>query len=177
MGGSNQETSKEELYKIIDEALEMSKTSYNQENERSKQLLNKSDYLIKYISAIFIFVNIFLPLAFSNSIINLVALSIMYFLISAPLIFSLFYAVRAQILKPGDFFPLGEKILLKIKNREYKKLFKIRSRHIMYYSKSTEKLQSSNDDRAKLLKKAYWSYIFSVCMLAIIILIIMILIA
>ncbi|GAB6156608.1 hypothetical protein JCM17380_53620 [Desulfosporosinus burensis] len=103
------------LGKMLDKVLEISKVSYEQENDRSKQLLTKSDYLIKYISSITIFVNIFLPLAFANKIISLKILILMYVLISIPLIFSLFYSVRVQILKPGKFFPTGKRVLEEIK--------------------------------------------------------------
>lgn len=164
--------------KMLDKVLEISKVSYDQENDRSKQLLNKSDFLIKYISAITIFVNIFLPLAFANKIINLTILILMYFSISIFLISSLFFSIRVQILKPGKFLPTGKRVLEEIKNNNgLHSDLNIKNRFIMYYSSSTEALQESNDDRAKILKSAYKHYITSMIILVVAILVIMILVA
>ena len=176
---SEENKNKEIFEKMLDKVLEISKISYDQENDRSKQLLNKSDFLIKYISTISIFVNIFLPLAFTNKIINLTILILMYFIISIPLISSLFYSIRVQILKPGKFFPTGKRILEEIKNNgdSLNSDIKIKNRFIMYYSSSTEVLQKSNDKRAKILKTAYWQYVTSIIILVVAVLIIMIIVA
>lgn len=177
MSDNNQD--KELFKKILDEVLDISKVSYDQENDRSRQLLTKSDYLIKYIFAITIFVNIFLPLAFANKIINLTALILMYVFISIPLILSLFFSIRVQILKPGKFFPVGKRVLEEIKNSgdALNSDLKIKNRFILYYSSSTNELQESNDTRAKILKTAYKQYILSIVILVSIILVIMILVA
>ena len=179
MSEENKNSDKETFDKMFDKVLEIAKVSYDQENDRSKQLLNKSDYLIKYISTITIFVNIFLPLAFTNKVIDLKILIVMYVIISVPLILSLFFSIRAQILKPGKFFPTGKTVLQEIKKNknDLNSALKIKNRFILYYSSSTEELQSSNDDRARILKFAYKQYIYSILILVIVVFVIMILIA
>lgn len=176
---SEENSDKELIEKMLDKVLEISKVSYEQENDRSKQLLNKSDFLIKYISSITIFVNIFLPLAFTNKIINLTVLILIYFVISIPLILSLFFAIRVQILKPVKFFPLGKRVIDEIKNNRnaWNTTLKIKNRFILYYSSSTEELQVSNDHRAKILKVAYKQYLSGIIILVVAVLIIMILVA
>lgn len=172
-------SAKETFENMLDKTLEISRISYEQESDRNKQLLNKSDYVIKYISTIIIFVNIFFPILFANKVIKIKILILIYLFISFPLIASLFYSIRSQILKKVEFFPTGDVILKKIKSKEknFENDIEIQNRIIIYYSRSTKRLQATNDKKAKLLKTAYRSFIFSIIFLVISILITMMLIA
>ncbi len=167
------------LETALDKILEVSKTSYDQESERNKQLLTKSDYLIKYISAIFIFINIFLPLAFQNKIVNLKVLVFMYIFVCIPVLICLFFCIRAQVLRSCSFFPTGKETILEMKknSQDFNSEIKIKNKHISYFSSSTKSLEESNNTRSELLKKAYWAYFSSIGAVFFIIFIIMILIA
>jgi energy-coupling factor transporter transmembrane protein EcfT len=167
------------LDKLLEKVLQISKVSYGQEVDRSKQLLAKSDYLIKYLSTIFVFVNIFLPLAFKYNIINLKVLAFIYFAISVPLIFSLFLSIKSQRLRLGMFFPTGKYLLEEMKRNQdkFNTEIKMKNKSILYYSTSTETLQKTNDERAKNLKAAYTSYFSSIIILAVAIFSIMIIVA
>lgn len=164
---------------ILERILKISKTSYEQEVDREKQLLTKSDYLIKYISVIFGFINIFLPLIFKYEVINLYILIIMYVITTIPLIITLYYSIKSQSLKKAVFFPTGKSMLEKLKTEmnNYCRDDKLINKEILYYSNSTEELQKSNDKRSNILKRAYTNYFVSIMVIALMIFILMIIIA
>lgn len=104
------------MKELLSKILDISKESYNQEINRSNNLLTKSDYLIKYISATFVFINAIFVFLATNRVLNLFILAGVYLIISEILCWSLFLAVRAQVLKKALYFPTGNTVIDEIKD-------------------------------------------------------------
>lgn len=166
--------------KVLERTLDIVKESYNQENNRAKALLTKSDYIIKYITSTFVFVNAMVLILINNKMVNLVILVILYFIVGAMLCFSLYNAVKAQALLDVAYFPTGDTILkdlAKLDNEQENLSIYLSRDIISYYSQYIEKLEEANNKRAKILKQAYGIYNSSVIVITLLIFIIILIIA
>lgn len=144
---------------ILDEILKVAIESSNQEKERSQILLTKSDYLMKYIAAMFVFVNAVCVFIMSNSNVSAWIVCIYYFLVGMSFLFSVCFTIKAQTLLKCVFFPTGQDIfsnmLLKYNEGNTLTSQDLRIDTIKYYSNYTKSLQVANDNRAKLIDKGY----------------------
>lgn len=154
---------------ILDKIIDVAKISYDQELDRHRQLLNKSDNLIKYISAIFAIINIIFPMALKYNYVDKGGLLIIYFIINIPLILSLYWCIKVQKLKDVIFFPTGDAVIMQLKTRftEFNTLNKMKNKIISYYSKSTDSLFSANENISDLLNRAHNSYLISLIIMII----------
>jgi hypothetical protein len=168
--------------KILTKVLEISDESYRQERERSNNLLTKSDYIIKYISTAFVFTNAIFALLASNKVIKIGILAVLYILIAVTFCISLYYAVRAQVLRKAKYYPTGNTIIKELESDFEKKPvmptdITMLNKLINYSSDYIEELQKVNDDRAKLINIAYKSYLVSISLISLSFIAIMIIIA
>lgn len=154
---------------IVDKIIDIAKISYDQELDRHKQLLNKSDKLIKYISAIFAIINIIFPMTLKYSYIDKRGLLILYFIINIPLILSLYWCIKVQKLRDVNFFPTGDTIIAQLKTKfmEFNTLNKMKNKIISYYSKSTDSLFYANENISDWLNRAHNSYLISLIIIII----------
>lgn len=162
--------------------LEITKESYNQEVRRSNSLLTKSDYLVKYITSTFVFINAILVLIMNNKLINPWINVFIYMVSGILLCRSLYLAVRVQILSKGVHFPTGMTLLNDIakKYNDEKKTTTTQDMDmqiIFYYSRYIEELEVANNMKASILNKAYTWYLRTIIGITIMLFVLLILIA
>lgn len=149
---------------MINEIMKISVESYKQEKDRAALLLTKSDYLNKYITATFVFVNAFCAFLLTNSAVSKIAICIVYPLIGMFLCISLFLSTKAQVLLKGKFFPTGMDIWEGMKKEAEqgteKNELSLRLDSIIYYNEYTKALEEANNSKAKILNWAYKTYLF-----------------
>lgn len=166
---------------IIAEILDTTIISYKQETERSNLLLTKSDYLVKYITSTFVFLNAISVLMITNNMINKMIIVFMYLIVGVALCMALVKAVSAQILLKGKYFPTAGDILNGIVEKGEFDDDKIKKKLIKdklgYYTQYTKELESANNERAKKINIAYKIYIGGVVGIVVGIMMIMIIIA
>ena len=175
---NNKERYDDMIVEITNVAIE----SYKQEQNRESILLTKSDYVIKYITATFVFVNAICALLITNEVIPTIIVCVMYFIVGASLCVSLAYSIRAQLLVKGEFFPTGVDVLNGMqeeykKNGTEKSVCDLKMDTIKYYDNYTKTLQKANDDKAKKLKIAYRIYLNSVICIMVIFFVLCVIIA
>lgn len=167
---------------ILIEIIKVAQESYKQEQDRALLLLNKSDYIIKYVTATFVFVNALCALLITNKVIPLTIVCILYLIVGISLCVSLSLSIKAQLLVKGKFFPTGVDILEGM-NKEYqtsgleKSLSDLKFDTIKYYDEYTKSLEGANNDKAKTLNKAYHTYLFSVICITLIFFVLCVIIA
>lgn len=147
---------------MMDDILAIAKESYNQECNRNNNLLTKSDYLMKYIAATFMFINAVCVFLVTNKLLPPVIICIYYLLVSIVLMMATWWAICAQNLQKLEFFPTGETVLDDIKKKyedckEEKTSLDIRIDLIKYYGKYVEAAIITNNRRACFLEKSYYA--------------------
>lgn len=167
---------------MIEKIINITKESYNQELNRSNLLLTKSDYLVKYITSTFVFINALFVFLVSSKLVNTWYLAIMYAISGVLLCRDLYLAVRVQILTKVKFFPTGNTILQDIKSvyeKEKKQItpMKIDIDTVNYYSKFIEELENSNNKKANILNNAYNWYLGTIIFITFIFFVILLIIA
>lgn len=165
---------------IFDEILRVTIKSYDQETNRSSLLLTKSDYLIKYITATFVFINAISAFLIANKVISSCVIVIGNIAIGAILCFSLYFAVNVQLFVRGNYFPTGMEIFRAIKNKYNadkieKTPLDLRMDTIKYYSDYIDNLEKSNNKKAEMLNSAYKVYLIGVVCITLFFFIILIL--
>lgn len=163
---------------MIERILNITKESYTQELNRSNVLLKKSDYLIKYITSTFVFINALFVFLLNNQLIDTLGLAISYAISGILLCRDLYLAVRVQNLTKVKFFPTGNTILQDIKSNHQKEGKKITPMNldvdtVNYYSEFTEALENSNNKKAEILNKAYNWYLSTIIIITVIFFIIL----
>lgn len=171
-----------ELNKILDDVLLTTKVSQEQEKVRADNLLTKTDYIIKYISATFVLINAIFVFLAANKIINLFLVSAIYISISIPLCYSLFFAVRAQVLKNVKYFPTGNDEIISLrdfydKENRMPSEIEMKNRTLNYYSEYIKSLESANNARSNLINTAYKSYLASIFLISLGLITVLIIIA
>lgn len=148
---------------IIDKITDISKFSYDQEMDRHKQLLNKSDNLIKYISTLFVIVSVIFPFALNNKILSVWVMLFIYLFICTPVILSLYFSIKVQKLRDVRIFPTGDKVigLLKENPAELGTIDKIKNKIISYYSAASDSLEKCNNDMSIWLRNSHNFYLLS----------------
>ncbi|WP_288222527.1 hypothetical protein [uncultured Clostridium sp.] len=167
---------------IIEKIKSITQVSYEQEIARSKAILTKSDYLIKYITSTFVFMNAALVFLATSKLVSPWILVIVYMISGVVLCYSLYKALKVQILLKGLFFPTGKTIMKDIskqlnENSERITPLELDRDIILYYSNYTEELENSNNNRAKILNSAYKWYLSSIILITMHFFIILIIIA
>lgn len=153
-----------QVIELLQGVLRVAKESYKQELDRSNKLLAKSDYVIKYVTSILVFINAIMVLMMNAVIVDKLWIIGGYIVNSIILLVSLIYAVRTQNLVQVEFFPLGETLLQDLNSyyEQNNKLYtsqEMLNDEVMYYSESVKKLSEVNDARADFLKKAYYFFV------------------
>lgn len=162
----------EDVKELLKRVLEITKESYKQECDRSGKILTKSDYIIKYVTTILVFINAIMVFMISNMINNKELIIAVYIVNSIILIISLTCAINAQSLLKVNFFPTGKVILSDLNNysQQNSELYsptEMLKDEVLYYSNCIESLEEVNKKRAKYLKCAYVFFIFAMCTLVI----------
>lgn len=158
---NNENLKLDDLLNLKETILSISKESAAQEERRSEVILKKSDFLMKYISAIFVIINAVCIFAITHTSIKPIFVFVYYIATGLCLLISMFFTINAQTLVQAKFFPTGQDILKTIQhnskdpsNPTYT-FQKSKVDAIKYYGKYTDSLQKTNDKRAKSLKRAY----------------------
>lgn len=165
---NNENLKSDDLLNLKETILSISKESAAQEERRSEVILKKSDFLMKYISAIFVIINAVCIFAVTHTSIKPFFVFAYYIVTGLCLLISTLFTVNAQTLVQANFFPTGQVILKKIQqdfkdsSKPQYTFQKSKVDAIKFYSKYTDSLQETNDKRAKSLKKAYGCFFLGV---------------
>jgi hypothetical protein len=174
--------SDEQYNDMLIEITKVAQESYKQEKDRASLLLTKSDYIIKYVTATFVFINALCALLIANKVVPLTLVCILYLIVGILLCISLSLSIKAQLLVKGEYFPTGVDILSEMKqnydkNGHEKSLVDLKFDTLKYLDKYTKALEAANNDKAKTLNKAYRAYLSGIISITIIFFILCVIIA
>lgn len=89
---------------VVDQLLEIAKISSEQERDRTQNLLVKSDYLVKYITATFVFLNAIYVFLLKLDVVKPIWIVLLYVVPGILLCVAMWNAIKAQELVDVKFF-------------------------------------------------------------------------
>lgn len=145
---------------VVDQLLEIAKISSEQERDRTQNLLVKSDYLVKYITATFVFLNAIYVFLLKLDVVKPIWIVLLYVVPGILLCVAMWKAIKAQELVDVKFFPTGSDVIQGMVNRwkktqEETSAQSLKLDKISYYREYTDSLKTANDAKAMVLQSVY----------------------
>lgn len=145
---------------VVDQLLEIAKISSEQERDRAQNLLVKSDYLVKYITATFVFLNAICAFLLKLELTKPIWVVLLYVIPGILLCLAMWKAIKAQELVDVKFFPTGSDVIKGMVDRwnqtqEETSAKSLKLDKISYYREYTDSLKKANDAKAKVLQSVY----------------------
>ena len=158
---------------MIEQLKDVTTTAMNQEEQRSKQLLTKSDYLEKYTTGIFAFINALCVFLMKTSGVCKIYLELLYLVPGILLCVALIFALLAQRISKTLRFPIGSEEAKKLISQfdEENKIItheQYNMQIINYYSRYVDALNKADNIKAVMLIIAYILIISSIISIVVI---------
>lgn len=155
-------------------ALDVAKLSYQQEFERSKKMMEKTDYLIKYITILAAFLGLMLKVSEKQLESYFQILWVKNTLIGSVIMLVLTILVLLFLMRPVKIylFPTGVEYLelLQEKSDEFDSRWKFDYYEVLQYSKFTNRLKNVNRLNIVLITISYISFSVSIICSAVLLL-------